>query len=200
MQRSYTKSKKAADGYELGLTVPVLHSLDEVWGALVKPAKLARWLKPVTGNLAKGGAFAFGDVARGKVTVCEPKRRLALIWQQGAVQTGLDVTFSTVGKGKAKQNLMTLKIAAKIEDMPQASWDAYGPAALGIGWEWVMRAFMAYLADPDASPVSILDFAKSPEGKAFVTASFAGWRATITDDVMAAPAPTLLAFYNGLPA
>lgn len=201
MQRSYTKNNIAKDdSYELCLKMPIAQSLDEVWGALVKPEKLARWLIPVTGSLSKGGAFALGDVARGKVTVCEPKRRLALTWHQGAAQNGLDITFAMVGKGKAKQNVITLKITAKIGDLPPASWEAYGPAVLGIGWEWIMRGFAAYLADPNAAPLSVTDFAKSSEGKVFVTTAFAAWRATIKEDAVSAPAPNLLVFYNGLPA
>lgn len=201
MQRSYTKSKKATEGsYELGITMPVLQSLDEVWGALVKPEKLARWLMPVSGSLAKGGAFALGDVARGKVTVCEPKRRLGLTWHQGAAQTVLDVNFATVGKGKAKQNLITLKVTARIQDLPQASWDAYGPAALGIGWEWVMRGFAAHLDNPSAAPVTIMAFSQSSEGQAFVETALAGWRAVAKDLPMTGSAPSLLSFYHGLPA
>lgn len=201
MQRSYTKSENGKDdGYQLAMTMQTLQSLDEVWGALVKPEKLARWLKPATGSLAKGGAFAFGDVARGKVTVCEPKRRLGLTWQQGAAQTVLDLRFASIGKGKAKHNLITLGITAKIADMPQASWQAYGPAALGIGWEWVMRGFAAYLDDPKAAPLSILNFSQTPDGKAFVADAFAGWRAVAQDQVMTASEPSLLTFYTGLPA
>ena len=203
MQRSYKKlTESKDDSYEIIMAMQVPQALDDIWGALVKPAKLARWLAPVTGEMSKGGAVNIGHLARAGVVVCEPKRRLALTWQQGAAQTALDITFSTNGKGKGKYSLITLKVTAKLQDLPAKSWDSYGPAALGMGWEWVMAGLAAYLRDPKAAPRGIADFAKSPEGRAFVTEAFDRWRACLgaKPQIMMGPTPSLLVFYNGYPA
>lgn len=200
MQRNLrTFSNGKVDSYDVTLTMQLPHSLDEIWGALVKVEKLQHWFGPVTGGLSKGGTFHLGEIAQGKITACEPKRRLAMIWQQGTAQTGLDITFATVGKGKSKKSKLTLKITAKMQDLPENAWQTFGPAALGIGWEWVMSRFVAYLTDPKAARLNIVDFAKTPEGHVFVTQAFDGWRSSAQTDIMAGPVPSLLVFYNGLP-
>ena len=197
MQRNLRKfSRATGDGYELAMSMPVSGSWDEIWGALVKREKLQHWLGGVTGQLSKGGKFHLGERASGQITVCEPKRRLAMIWQQGAVQTGLDITLARVGKAKHSQ--ITLKITAKMQDLPENAWQTFGPSALGIGWEWVMTRFAAYVSGPKAEPITIVDFAKTPEAHLFVTQAFVGWRQTVTPEIMTGPVPPLLVFYNGL--
>jgi hypothetical protein len=197
MQRNLRKFSSAkGNGYELAMSMPVSGALDEIWGALVKREKLQHWLGGVTGQLSKGGKFHLGEQATGQITVCEPKRRLAMIWQQGQVQTGLDITLARVGK--AKQSQITLKVAAKMQDLPENAWQRFGPSALGIGWEWVMTRFAAYLLDPKAHPINIAEFAKTPDAQSFVTQAFEGWRRTVDPQIMTGPVPPLLVFYNGL--
>jgi uncharacterized protein YndB with AHSA1/START domain len=57
--------------------------VDDVWSALTEPARLARWLGEVDGDLRVGGEFRARFYASGwegniRVQVCEPPRRLVL--------------------------------------------------------------------------------------------------------------------------
>jgi uncharacterized protein YndB with AHSA1/START domain len=55
--------------------------IGEVWSALTDPARLARWYGEVTGDLRLGGEYrarlhASGWEGTGRITACEPPRRL----------------------------------------------------------------------------------------------------------------------------
>ena len=58
--------------------------IDDLWSALTDPARLARWLGEVEGDLRLGGEyryrfFASGAEGTGRVEACEPPRRLLLL-------------------------------------------------------------------------------------------------------------------------
>jgi uncharacterized protein YndB with AHSA1/START domain len=208
MQRSFSKAKKQGDDrFDLMLTMPSAHSLDDIWGALTKPEKLAKWLGPVSGKLSKGGAYQIGSAVQGQISVCEPKRRLALTVVRAGIEQALDITFATEGKGRAKHSVIRLKISARQSDLPQASWLTTGPAALGIGWEIICLSLAQYLDDPKSarSDSFVMNLAKSDLGRDHAADAFAQWRAAAHaggagDAIMAGPVPPLLAYYTGLPA
>jgi uncharacterized protein YndB with AHSA1/START domain len=56
--------------------------IDDLWAAITDPARIARWLGEVEGDLRVGGEFrahfslASGWEGTGRVEVCEPPRRL----------------------------------------------------------------------------------------------------------------------------
>ena len=56
--------------------------IDDLWSAITDPARIARWLGQVEGDLRVGGEFrahfslASGWEGTGRVEVCEPPRRL----------------------------------------------------------------------------------------------------------------------------
>ena len=57
--------------------------IDDLWSALIDPARLARWLGTVEGDLRVGGEyryhfFASGSEGTGRIEECEPPRRLLL--------------------------------------------------------------------------------------------------------------------------
>ena len=56
--------------------------IDDLWGALTDPDRLARWYGEVEGELSQGGEFrlriALTGERRGKVEACEPPQRLLL--------------------------------------------------------------------------------------------------------------------------
>lgn len=198
-------AKSADDIYQIAFSAPLTFAFDEVWGALVKPEKLALWLMPVAGKMAKGGVFHLGDVASGKIAVCEPKRRLSMTFLRGNSQQSLDITFSETGKGKAKARILSMKVAARKSDLPQGVWENYGPALVGIGWELAYRSLLTYLANPKTPPAkeAFSVFAASSEGRAYMTQAFAAWREAAQTggaDIagMASAQPNLLGFYSGL--
>jgi uncharacterized protein YndB with AHSA1/START domain len=57
--------------------------IDDLWSALTDPARLARWLGEVEGDLRLGGEFRAryfdGWEGTGRVEACEPPRRLLVV-------------------------------------------------------------------------------------------------------------------------
>jgi uncharacterized protein YndB with AHSA1/START domain len=61
--------------------------IDDLWSALTDPARLARWMGEVEGDLRPGGEFsarffASGWEGTGRVEACEPPRRLLLVTRE----------------------------------------------------------------------------------------------------------------------
>jgi uncharacterized protein YndB with AHSA1/START domain len=56
--------------------------IDDLWGALTDPDRLAHWFGEVEGELAQGGGFrvriALAGERTGQVEACEPPQRLLL--------------------------------------------------------------------------------------------------------------------------
>ncbi len=206
MKRTFGKSPRdGQDGYAITLSATCDHALDDIWAALTKPNRLARWLSPVTGNLARGGRYEIAETAGGKIEVCEPKRRLSLTLKQGELKQQLEVTFNTEGKGKSKCARISLAVRANKGELPEGVWDAYGPATIAIGWEIVMAALLRHLDAPKEEPSAgyIASFAASAAGREFTHDAFTAWRkAAISGGenaaIMATPTSNALLFYNGL--
>jgi uncharacterized protein YndB with AHSA1/START domain len=58
--------------------------IDDLWSALTDPARLARWIGEVEGDLRVGGEFrthffASGAKSAGRVEACDPPKRLLLL-------------------------------------------------------------------------------------------------------------------------
>jgi uncharacterized protein YndB with AHSA1/START domain len=66
--------------------------IDDVWGALIDPDRLARWFGEVEGELSQGGEFrvriALAGARTGKVEACEPPQRLLLTMRDPDPQPG----------------------------------------------------------------------------------------------------------------
>ena len=66
--------------------------IDDLWGALTDPDRLAHWFGEVEGELSQGGEFrvriALAGERRGHVEACEPPRRLLLTLRDPDPQPG----------------------------------------------------------------------------------------------------------------
>ena len=66
--------------------------IDDLWGALTDPDRLARWYGEVEGELSQGGEFrvriALAGERRGQVEACEPPQRLLLTMRDPDPQPG----------------------------------------------------------------------------------------------------------------
>src|SRR5215831_17057623 len=66
--------------------------IDDLWGALTEPDRLAHWYGEVEGELAQGGEFRvrihLAGERTGQVEVCEPPRRLLLTMRDPDPQPG----------------------------------------------------------------------------------------------------------------
>jgi uncharacterized protein YndB with AHSA1/START domain len=66
--------------------------IDDLWGALTDPDRLAHWFGEVEGELSQGGEFgvriALAGERRGQVEACEPPQRLLLTMRDPDPQPG----------------------------------------------------------------------------------------------------------------
>jgi uncharacterized protein YndB with AHSA1/START domain len=57
-------------------------TVEDLWSAITEPARLARWIAEVSGDLTVGGAFRIRFTSSwegvGRVDACEPHRRLVV--------------------------------------------------------------------------------------------------------------------------
>ena len=68
------------------------NGIDDLWGALTEPERLARWYGEVEGELSQGGEFrvriTLSGERTGQVEVCEPPQRLVLRTRDPDAQPG----------------------------------------------------------------------------------------------------------------
>jgi uncharacterized protein YndB with AHSA1/START domain len=107
----------------------------DLWDALTRPERLARWLAPVSGDLRPGGQavvdFGEGQATPVRVLRCEAPRTLEVTWSfPGEPESRLLAEVSAVGEG----SLLVLDHALLPEDQG---------VGYGAGW----HAHLASLAD-----------------------------------------------------
>src|SRR5688572_13765474 len=56
-------------------------SPEDLWEAVTKPERLARWFGAVSGDLRLGGSFQIKDNAKGEIIACAPPETLAVTWK-----------------------------------------------------------------------------------------------------------------------
>ncbi|MFL5942935.1 MAG: SRPBCC family protein [Gaiellaceae bacterium] len=99
-------------------------AIDEVWSALTDPTRLARWYGEVEGDLSLGGefrsrVFASGWEGTGRITTCEPPRRLATVSREpGRDESVHEVTLTADGD-------QTVIVYENLSVPPDLLW-AYG--------------------------------------------------------------------------
>ena len=85
------------------------NEIDDLWGALTAPERLARWYGEVEGELSQGGEFrlriTLSGERTGTIEACEPPRRLLLTMRDPdrrpgqPEQTAIEVRLSPDGAG-----------------------------------------------------------------------------------------------------
>ncbi len=168
----------------------------DLWDAVTSGERIPRWFAPISGDLKFGGRYQLEGNAGGTITVCERASHFALTWEYGGV-SWVEVGVADGGDGGAR---LTLSHIAPLSE----HWDQYGPGAVGVGWEMGLLGLALHIAEPDAGKLDEAAFAASPDGKAFLIGSSAGWEqaaiAAGTDPEAAHAAATrTAAFYTGEP-
>lgn len=81
-------------------------NIEDLWSALTKPERLARWLAEIEGDLRPGGEFsvrylASGWEGTGRVEACQPPERLLVLTREAgkldAQGAHIEVTLSAAG-------------------------------------------------------------------------------------------------------
>ena len=143
----------------------------DLWDALTDPGRISCWLLPVSGDLRLGGRYQLKGNASGIITGCEPPRRLAVTWETLGEVSWVAVELSPAGEHCAH---LALEHVACVEP---AHWKAFGPGAIGVGWDLALMGLARHLCAPTASvdPVTADGWAHTNEGREFMKKSAGAW-------------------------
>lgn len=113
--------------------------IDDLWSAITDPARLARWVAAVDGDLRVGGrvqaTFTSGWEGSGRIDICDPPRRLLVTFQPGtADETVQEAVLVPMGDAKTR-------LVVEERGMP---FD--GIADYGAGWQAHVEDLAAHLS------------------------------------------------------
>ena len=170
-------------------------SVEDVWDAVTNGERIPRWFLTVSGELELGGRYQLEGNAGGLVTACEPLSHFAVTWEFGREVSWVEVHCSDDGAGGAR---LTLTDTQHVSE----HWHEFGPGAVGVCWELGLLGLAIHLAQPAVPMPDPVEFAVSPDGKAFITGSSERWEqaavAAGTDPAAArSRARRTTAFYTG---
>lgn len=130
----------------------------ELWPELTEADRLAQWYGPVEIDPAEtdsaesepaaadatpeadgAGERAFRTIggARGRVLAAVPPHQLDLTWEYADNVDRLEIRLDPEEDGTSRLTLQ------QIARLPEATFDAYGPGAVGIGWDIAILGFVA---------------------------------------------------------
>ena len=172
-------------------------TVDDLWDAVTKAERIARWFLAVSGDLELGGRFQLEGNAGGTITHCERPSFLALTWEFGGDVSWVEARLTEGCAGHAR---LALTHTALLSD----HWTEFGPGAVGVGWEMGLLGMELHLTRPDEPKMDEATFHTTPHGKALLTGSSEAWgQAAIaagTDpEVARAAVRRTTAFYTGDP-
>ena len=146
--------------------------IDDVWDAITRPDRIARWFLPVTGDFREGGAYQLDGNAGGEIRTCEPPHRLVITWNPpGATPPTEDASIVTVSLHVVDGSTeLTLEHVAVV---PPEFWDEYGPGAVGVGWDLSLIGLAAHLDGIHLGTPEQMD--RDPNVRAAMTASSNAW-------------------------
>ena len=144
--------------------------IDEVWDACTTADRIGRWLTPVSGDLRLGGKYQLEGNAGGEVLSCEPPRLLRVTWVMGEGPASEVEVRLTPGDGA--DTVLELAHTAVVD--PQF-WTAYGPGAVGVGWDLALLGLYLYLSTGRDRPEDPAAWASSPDAREFITRSSDAW-------------------------
>ena len=102
--------------------------IDDLWGAITDPGRLASWYGEVEGELSQGGEFrlriALSGERRGKVEACEPPRRLLLTMRDPDRQPGQPE--QTVNEARLVAEGAQTRLVWEVRGLPVKLLPAYG--------------------------------------------------------------------------
>ncbi|MGW0734869.1 SRPBCC family protein [Streptomyces sp. NPDC002851] len=148
-------------------------SVEDVWDAITTPERLARWFRPVSGDLRVGGRYQLEGQAGGEILRCEPPSLLRVSWIFGEPKEDdfSEVEVRLTADGDARTQL-ELQHVAKVD--PEF-WGTYGPGAVGVGWDLGLTSLSLYLAGRGIDPAEGEAWQASPEAVELTKLSSASW-------------------------
>ncbi len=112
--------------------------VDDLWSSLTEAPRLARWIAEVEGDLCLGGdfraSFTSGWTGTGRVTVCDPPRRLMVTMSPGQDdETVIEAVLVVHGD---RTRLVLEERGLPVDELP----------AHGAGWQAHVEDLSAHLA------------------------------------------------------
>jgi uncharacterized protein YndB with AHSA1/START domain len=102
--------------------------IDDLWGALTDPQRLAHWYGEVEGELSPGGAFrvriALAGERTGQVEACEPPQRLLLAMRDPDPKPGQPQ--QTVNEAQLSAEGAQTRLVWEVRGLPVNLLPAYG--------------------------------------------------------------------------
>ena len=136
---------------------------DDVWEALTDPARISRWMLPITGDFRVGGSFQLEGNAGGEILHCERPSVLRVTF--GDPSSLVEVRLVEDGPG----TVLTLE-----HTVPKAmAGGVAGALYVGPGWDGALLGLGLYLdGHVTDDPVAA---ANSPEAQEFSAESVSAW-------------------------
>jgi uncharacterized protein YndB with AHSA1/START domain len=117
--------------------------VDDLWSAVTEPARLARWIGQVEGDLHVGGTFqatfTSGWEGPGRVEVCDPPTRLLVTLSPGDED-------ETVVEAELVVDGDQTRLVVEERGLPLAQLAAYG-----AGWQAHVEDLAAHVAGQEAA-------------------------------------------------
>lgn len=174
--------------------------VDDVWDACTNPERLPRWFLPVTGELTVGGHYQLEGNAGGTVERCDPPKSFFATWEFNGMVSWIEVRVAPESDGRTR---LELEHIAHVDDN---LWSAFGPGAVGVGWDLAFWGLANHLAPgrPAVTPENAEAWVMSPEGITFVKGAAEAWRVAhvesgTDEETATAASERVTAFYTTPP-
>ncbi|MET9907656.1 SRPBCC family protein [Streptomyces sp. NPDC006476] len=147
--------------------------LDDVWDACTNAERIPRWLLPVSGELRLGGRYQLEGNAGGVIERCDPPRGFTATWEYGGEVSWIELRLTPEDGGGTRFEL------DHIADVDDTKWAEFGPGAVGVGWDLMVRGLSLHLGSGGApvDPEKFMGWMGSDEGRRFMTDSSEAWYA-----------------------
>ena len=143
-------------------------TLADLWEAVTSADRIPRWFPPVSGNLEPGGRYQVEGNAGGSIVACEARSHFGLTWEFAGDVSWVEVQMWEEEAGRVGLTLVHTALLSE-------HWDTFGPGAVGVGWEAAFLGLALHIADPSWPKPDEMEFATSPEGRAFIHGSSEAW-------------------------
>ena len=177
----------------------------DVWQAVTSADRIARWFLPVSGDLRLGGRYDLQGNASGEILECDPPDDGAaayrLTWESMGSISWVRVALTAVTPDRTR---FELEHTARVADIPDQMWDAFGPAGTGVGWDGGLLGLGLHLGsiDGELTPEQAEAWALSEEVRPFYRGAAERWgqawvAAGADPEVAARTAEATYRFYTG---
>lgn len=141
----------------------------DLWDACTDPARLARWFETVEGDLELGGRYRMTDSGTvGTITRCEAPSTLEVTWEHGDDVSHVHVKIEPA-------DAATSQLTIRHTGEPGESWQQYGPAAGGSGWDAALLGLAILFDDADSTLDEVNRLFTRAEGATFVRRAIDAW-------------------------